>query len=397
MASQETALDQELLRLSTQIAGLAARTDSQGSQKIQDFLIKTQQSLESPWETLMRYYDLDFQHVAIRIGCDMRIFTSLAASDKPLKLHDIAKVNGASELLLGRVLRYLASINTIEEVDQDTFMASHITRTLSQPGIEGGIRLSFDCQRRTNSALPDLLVERKFQDITSSTDTAFNKAWGSKEPFFTWVRTQPKIFEHLRLALDVQFREDWLNAFPLESYLGDFASRADPNKVLFVDVGGSLGIQCRGLKAKFPHLPGRVILEDLQETIDVAPALEGVELLAQDYLTEQKVKGAKFYYYRNILHDNPDDRCRLILDGLRPAMEEDSLLLIDDKVLLNQGSHRHVTMLDLAMMAQVASHERTLAQWHALLEGAQWEIKDIVRYSHEYDSIIVARPVAQKA
>lgn len=245
--------------------------------------------------------------------------------------------------------------------------------------------------------MPDLLVERGFQDVTSATETAFNKAWDSREPFFTWVRSQPKIFEYLRLALDVQFREDWLNSFPLESHLGDFESRADPEKVLFVDVGGNLGIQCCGLKAKFPHLSGRIILEDLQETINVVPALEGVEALAQDYLAEQKVKGAKFYYYRNIFHDNPDYRCRLILDGLKPAMKDSSLLLIDDKVLLNQGSHRHVTMLDLAMMAQVASHERTRAQWQALLEGAGWEIEEIFQYSHEYDSIIVAKPATQKA
>lgn len=47
-----------------------------------------------------------------------------------------------TNMCAGRVLRYLASINTIEEVGQDTFEANHITRTLSQPGIEGGVRLS---------------------------------------------------------------------------------------------------------------------------------------------------------------------------------------------------------------------------------------------------------------
>ena len=55
---QEFDLDQELLRLSIHVAGLAARTDRHGSSKIQDVLIKLQQSLETPWETLMRYYDL---------------------------------------------------------------------------------------------------------------------------------------------------------------------------------------------------------------------------------------------------------------------------------------------------------------------------------------------------
>jgi len=89
----------------------------------------------------------------------MQVFTTLTTADKPMKLRDIANINGASERLLGtylslssffvtakvcagRVLRYLASINTIEEVGQDAFEANHITRTLSQPGIEGGIRLS---------------------------------------------------------------------------------------------------------------------------------------------------------------------------------------------------------------------------------------------------------------
>lgn len=83
-----------------------------------------------------------------------------------------------------------------------------------------------------------------------------------------------------------------------------------------------------------------------------------------------------------------------ILAGLRPAFADHSLLLIDDKVLPDQGVHRHATMLDLAMMAQVGSLERTSQQWHDLLGNAGWEIISVVTYDDEYDSVLVAKPVS---
>lgn len=41
--------------------------------------------------------------------------------------------------LLGRILRYLASISMIKESGKDEFTASPISKTLADPGYEAGI------------------------------------------------------------------------------------------------------------------------------------------------------------------------------------------------------------------------------------------------------------------
>lgn len=39
----------------------------------------------------------------------------------------------------GRILRYLASVGMIEEVGEDEWAATNITKTLSVPGLKAGI------------------------------------------------------------------------------------------------------------------------------------------------------------------------------------------------------------------------------------------------------------------
>lgn len=257
---------------------------------------------------------------------------------------------------------------------------------------------------RSYQELPDWFLERGYQDIKTNTDTPFQKAFNTTEPVFLWMRNQEKLFKHLHLALALQYRAQWLDKFALERYVGGFPAKAaqDKEAVLFIDVGGSFGMQCQNLRAKYSvtDMPGRVILQDLQETIDLVnqkgvPA--GMEAMGYDFFSPQPVKNAKFYYYRNIFHDYPDHR---VLDGLLPnllpAMGEDSVLLIDDKVLPNKGVHRHAAMLDIAMIAQTGSLERTINQWNALLDQGGCKILDIFTYSEEYDSILVVAPKASK-
>jgi len=374
------------------VENIANGADQSSLRAIQDHLIKLQHSLETPFDTIMRIYDLDFQHAAVRIGADLKVFISLSQKS-PQTTAALAAIVGGDIQLIGRILRYLASVNMIDEVAKDNFAANTVTRRLAEPDSEGGIRLSFDVQRPTNSALPDFLIQRGYKNIVSATDTAFNKGWKTDLPCFSYLRAQPKLFGYLHHALQIQYREHWLSKFPLDKYLEDYKACEHPDKVLFVDVGGSHGIQCAMLKQKYPHLQGRVILQDLQETIASAKPLSGVEMMAQDYLEAQKVQGAKLYYYRNIFHDNPDERCRIILQCLAPAMGQGSILLIDDKVLPAQGLHRHVTMLDLAMMAQVGSLERTFEEWEKLLSGEGFAIIDVVGYSDEHDSVLVVQKI----
>ncbi|CZT06304.1 related to O-methyltransferase [Rhynchosporium agropyri] len=382
--------------IKNQITDLASKSDNAGRMEILSALRGLQCSLETPYQTQMRLYDLHFQIAMTRVGCDLGLFKTLSESETPVTVQDLANKTGAAPQLLGRILRYLASCHHIAETGTDEFTANNITRALAEPDREGGVHLSFDVCGPVTQALPDFLLETKWQNIVSNTKTAFNLAWKTTLPNFVWLRQQPQFWDYLHKALQVQHSSDWLSGFDVEKYLGNWSAQPGDEKVLFVDVGGSMGIQAAGFKRKYPHLAGTVILQDMKETVEnpeIVKPIEGVEIMAQDFFKPQVIKGAKFYYHRNIFHDYPDERVLILLKNLLPALGKESLILIDEKVLPGRGVHKHATTLDIAMMAQVGSLERTKGQWYQLLENeGGCKILDIVTYTDEYDSILVVAP-----
>lgn len=80
----------------------------------------------------------------------------------------------------------------------------------------------------------------------------------------------------------------------------------------------------------------------------------------------------------NILHDWPDDRCRLILQQLTKAMKPGySKILIFENVIRDVGPSWQHTSLDLFMMALAAGQGRTEVQWRHLLHSVGLEIAGI--------------------
>jgi demethylsterigmatocystin 6-O-methyltransferase len=85
--------------------------------------------------------------------------------------------------------------------------------------------------------------------------------------------------------------------------------------------------------------------------------------------TIDKKTGAKFYYLRYVLHDWPDEKCRSILKTIVNAMDDDSIILIDEMVLPDQGVNWQVAQIDLTMLVAHAAMERTETQWSNLFDS----------------------------
>ncbi len=83
-------------------------------------------------------------------------------------------------------------------------------------------------------------------------------------------------------------KRSWLDEFNFEQ---EVASNSTPEEVIFVDVGGGIGTQGLNLRTNFPHLRGRVILQDLATPIKQALPVDGMEAMVHDFWTEQPVKG----------------------------------------------------------------------------------------------------------
>lgn len=181
---------------------------------------------------------------------------------------------------------------------------------------------------------------------------------------------------------------EWFDVVPFSN------DDCTPDRAYFVDMGGNIGHQCRRLKAKYPSLPGRIICQDLPETIGSAPPMvEGVEMMAHDFFTPQPVQGAKYYYLRTVLHDWPDAQAETILKSIIPAMGPDSKILIDEMVLPNTGVHWWSACLDLHMYAMLGAKERNVDQWETLLDNCGLRIVETRTYMPVMrNSVIVAVP-----
>jgi len=139
--------------------------------------------------------------------------------------------------------------------------------------------------------VPAFLAENKYQDITDNTKTVLQKVHKTDLPAFTWYQQQEsfKYFQQY-LMISREGQPDWLSSFPMKQEIRSW-SNAGPEKVLFVDIGGGFGHQCIGLRAKYPELPGRVILQDIPQTLEHVQPSPGVEVMAQDFWQPQAIKG----------------------------------------------------------------------------------------------------------
>ena len=136
---------------------------------------------------------------------------------------------------------------------------------------------------------PAFFALNEVLDNPESGKTAFKVGQHSEEDFYTWMETHPVQQGAFHRFMEAQFAAlpTWLDAVSFES---EIAQNASADDIVFVDVGGGNGSQCAALKKAFPHLQGRIILQDRTPVLESALIVEGMEKMSHDFLTEQPVK-----------------------------------------------------------------------------------------------------------
>ncbi|KAJ5104579.1 hypothetical protein NUU61_001926 [Penicillium alfredii] len=361
--------------------------------QLSEALSSAQVAVERPLDTVHRISFIPLQLFMTKIAVDLKLFETLVSQGRSMSVQELAQKTGAQDVLLGRILRYLAAFNLVSETGVDQFEATPVTQTLTVPGFAAGIKHHFDIQLPAWVDLPDFLAAGKYQNPSDHKHTAFQRVHHTDQTVFTWFTTQPGYFADFSawMAAQRKGQRTWLDTFPLERLV----KAAHTEAPLFVDVGGSVGHQCVALVKRLPQLVGRVVLEDLAPVIANALLHPRVERLAHDFWTPQPVTGASFYYLRNVLHDYPDDQCIKLLQLQRVAMGADSVLLVDELVRPATGAPRSFVDLDIAMMACLAAQERTREQFEHLFRSAGLYLEEVLPYETELGhSVMVAIPAA---
>jgi hypothetical protein len=160
-----------------------------------------------------------------------------------------------------------------------------------------------------------------------------------------------------------------------------------------IDVGGGSGELLAAILKQ--HTRPRGIVFDLPHAIEHARAAallpEGRgELIAGSFF-EAIPAGGDLYLMKTVVHDWPDEKARLILQGCHHAMPGTGTLLLIEGVVTSDASADRLKSSDLQMLVLQNGRERTEEEFRSLLASAGFQLNRIIPAN--VISIIEASPI----
>ena len=174
----------------------------------------------------------------------------------------------------------------------------------------------------------------------------------------------------------------WTRICPLASMLDGLQE----GRVFVVDVGGGNGQDLRQVTEQQPNLhAGSLVLQDLPNVVDAVAVSDCKDVIAKqayNYMEPQPVVWARYYYFKNIIHNLPDELAVKVLRNQAEAMSQDSRLLIYERFKGIPGdpaspefvAYSSLTAQDVFMMGMFSSQERWQEQYEAILQQAGFDV-----------------------
>ncbi len=278
----------------------------------------------------------------------------------------------------------------MKEVGKGQFAANNITNTLAMKVAEAGVRHYLYTCVPQYLEIPAYLKKIGYKNPSDDMHTVFQDAFKTDVHAYGWFVSHPENLNYFNdfMALRRDSGLSWLSVYPVREETKGWPA----DKAVYVNIGGSIGHQCAQFKAVFPDVPGRVILQDLAHSVANALPTPGVENIAHDFWQPQPITDAKFYFLRGVLHNLPDHKALALLEITKKAMGPESILLVDEMILPEEGVNVDTAAMDLTMMAAFASLERTEAQWRSLVEQAGLKLVKTYAYNGDsYESVMDVR------
>ncbi|GLA63131.1 hypothetical protein AtubIFM54640_004270 [Aspergillus tubingensis] len=352
-------------------------------------------ALETPREAIIRHcWSQSTLYAALETGVDLGLFTALSQDDKPKTAGQLATATGADPTMLARILKHLAAMGVITETGPDEYRRTGFSMSMMCNRYSDSYPCMTGCITDGVLALPAQLKKTNYRNPSDGKDCAFQRGFRTPLHFFDFLTENPihAVQFNNHMSVYHQGRPSWMDVgfYPVLSLVSE-ANISDHDAML-VDMGGSLGHDLSEFRRKWPQVSGRLILQDLPKVVEQARSMNldpAIELMTHDFFTEQPIKGARAYYMHSVLHDWTDDDCRRILANVIPAMKRGhSKLLLNENVIPSTNAYWETTSLDIIMMADFASTERTEKQWRALVESAGLKITKIWTVRRGVESLI---------
>ncbi|KAJ5613802.1 hypothetical protein N7528_007456 [Penicillium herquei] len=322
--------------------------------------------------------------LCVRIAIEMGLFNDLPLS-ATFTVNNLVEKHGTDREFTGRIVRALTAASIFEEVQEGVFVQTPLSREWSSQSMQSYTKHSWDNMTSSLTRCMDFFKERGFVSPSDPMNTPFAFARGAEDIDFFNLLSQDapsiRVFNEAMASI-----KD-----PLGS-MYDFGSlQPEGDGVVLVDVGGGKGQSIANVRSAYPELKGQWVLQDLPEVIAAGGRTCGKDVKVQPYdffKQVQPVNGASAYLLKSVLHDWPDAECRTILRNLIPAMRGyNSKLLIVELVLPDFQPDAQKVLYDINMLL-MSGRERSLKEWHALMQGTGLRIERIVGLDNPVRSVI---------
>ncbi|KAH1647329.1 hypothetical protein KXX16_009435 [Aspergillus fumigatus] len=335
---------------------------------------KLQLAAEKPIDTTSR--------VNFQVGPMAKLLHAIAARNgEPITSTELSRVTDTDELLVVRVMRVLTAIGFAIETANQTYAANDTTHFEILPGSIAAVKHHFEPDFGMGAKLVEYMRGpgiSQFADEPGQ-QTLFKYAHGFDKIFGMLEQNpeQKQAFDDYMASRRLINQPQWFEIYPAAEKLRPV--RDSPDSVLLVDVGGGPGQEMSRFRQRHPDVPGRLILQDLPLTLNRLETIpEGIEPMEHDFFNPQPVKGARAYFFRQVLHNWSDAKSKQILSHIADVMEPGySTLLIDDYVLPDTGAELRAAEMDILMWLHTAGLERTVSQWRALFDAVGLELVQI--------------------
>jgi hypothetical protein len=301
-------------------------------------------------------------HVAAELG----IADLLASGAKSTET--LASETGANIPALHRLLRALASLGLIDELEPGRFALNVLGEKLRTdvPDSERNLALMYGSERAWRS-----WGELRHSILTGT--PAFRHVFGGDD-FFEYLARDPKQAAVFNEALAESTRQ--VAKAVVTAY--DFATFSK-----IVDVGGGNGTLIAAILDTAPKLRGIVFdsssgSAEASDQLRARGVLERCEVIAGDFFRSVP-RGGDAYILKSIIHDWDDERSAAILKNCRDAIVAAGKLLLIERVMPARidasAGHQRWTMVDMHMLVVLGGRERTEEEFRSVLAAANFELR----------------------
>jgi SAM-dependent methyltransferase len=294
---------------------------------------------------------------AVYVAAKLGIADLLA--DGPASAEELARATGTHEPSLYRVLRLLAALDVLDEVEPRSFGLTVLGDRLRSDA-PAGMRSWAVFLEAVGGLQPFEHIVETVRTGTPGIDIAFGMG------LFEFLARHPDN----AATFDAAMSERTAAFAPSVADGYDFS---DLRSV--VDVGGGQGTLLAEILGRHCHLRGTVfesaaVAARAEAVLDRADLADRCELLAGDFF-EKVPTGADCYVLANVLHDWDDERAVDILRNCRQSMARGGRVLIVERLIPDPpGDAVPALLSDLNMLVITGGQERTTAEYARLLARA---------------------------